>query len=128
MHEGKKLFYDRISDFRKKGIPVLISFFKFDLIEFAKSLNTTDERARFVESLTEFIQEYNFDGFSLFCGCSRCLRNHSLSVIYGVENSIDLVRRLSEAFKSRGWLLQAWIDVNETVIDVSGLDVQKLAE
>jgi len=119
LHDGKKKFYQRVVEMRKKGIHVSISFFKLKLIDFVRSLSS-NERTSFVTALVAFMDEYNFDGFDLFWGCRFCLKNDTN------ENSMDLLRQLSDAFEPRGWLLSALIVPNKTVID--GLDTEKMSE
>ncbi len=126
LHDGKKLFYSRIPEFRKNGINVSISFFKFNGYEYARSLgDNVEERARFVLSLVKFMERNNFNGFDVFWACLSCTRDQSRDVKQD-EIFIDFMRQLSEAFKPRGWLLSSFVSVNEHAVH-SEFDVQKLS-
>lgn len=124
-HDGKQKYYDRITDFRKKGVHVSLSFFKFNLYDHVKLFNAA-ERVNFVRSLVEYMEHYNFDGFDAFWGCKTCLRG-STPDIHPDITSNELMRQLSEAFKPRGWFLSTVIATNKTAIE-TGFDIQKLSE
>jgi len=96
-------------------------FFKFKFLDFARSLNGTDDRTRFVTSLVEYIEQYHFDGFEFFWGCRTCSTDDP------DEKSMDLLRQLSEAFKPHGWLLSTYIAPNKTMTD-AGLGIHKISE
>ncbi|KAG4066442.1 hypothetical protein HA402_007078 [Bradysia odoriphaga] len=126
LHDGKKLFYSRVPVFRKKGINVSISFFKFNGYEFVRVYNAT-ARATFVASLVDFMDRNHFNGFDLYWDCRSCSKGSTRDV-HQDEDFIDLIRQLSEAFKPRGWLLSTFVALSEYVVHPGGFDVLKLSE
>lgn len=113
--------------FRKKGVNVSISFFKFNGYEYAQTFgNNASARATFVGSLVDFMDRNSFNGFDLYWGCKLCSMGHSRDARKD-ENFMDLIRQLSEAFKPRGWFLSTFVSISEGVVH-PGFDVLKLSE
>lgn len=124
--EGKQLFHKRVTDMRKKGIHVSTSIFKYNLYQHVQMNHSAAELADFAKAIVTFIEQYNFNGFEFSWSPFFCRRCKNVDSQQANKDSMDFVRRLSEAFKPRGWLLSAAIAANKT--DLDKIDILKFSE
>lgn len=127
LNDREKLFYDRVPEFRKKGINVSINFLEFNGYKIAKHLaenkSGDENRTVFVEKLVGFMERNQFNGFDVvwYKQPRQGPRNTSHD-----EYFMDFMRECSEAFRPRGWLLSTLIPSIDEV--TSGFDIQRLSE
>ena len=124
-------FYERVADYRKKGIKVTVAIGGWNDSagdKYARLVRSASARSRFIRHVMEFIEKYGFDGLDLdweypVCWQVDCKKGTSDEK----EGFADLVRELSEAFKPKGLLLSAAVSPNQKVID-AGYDVPQLTK
>lgn len=124
-------FYERVVALRAKGIHVTVAIGGWnDSLGDKYSLLVLDpvRRARFVKTVAEFIEKYNFEGLDLDWEYPVCWQvDCSSGRPAEKEGFANLVKELSEEFRPRGWLLSAAVSPSKMVID-AGYDVPTLAE
>lgn len=96
--------------------------------KYGRLLRSAAARARFIKTVSEFIEKWNFDGLDLdyeypVCVQVDCSKGHPDEK----RDFAVFVRELSEAFRPRGWLLSSAVSPSKTVID-AGYEVATLSE
>lgn len=129
------VYYRRVTEFKKKGIPVLISVGATDErrdgyraeqhkhTKYVQLVRNATARTRFVASAVEFIEEHNFDGLELHWE-HPCWQHCTDDDKNGLT---DLMRELSEALKPRGLLLTLFVSSLGDVIPLA-YDVTELSK
>lgn len=117
-------FYKRVTDFKKKGIPVLLAIGGYgDAMDdkYSRLLSNASARMQFVADTVEFIQKYDFDGLEFHAEYPACWRTSCSSYAQRNEKHrlTDLMRELSEAFKSHGFLLSVFVSPLTSVIPLA---------
>lgn len=124
-------FYDRVVEYKKKGIKVTIAIGGWnDSLgnKYSRLVLSPSARANFVHTIAEFIEKYGFDGLDLdweypVCWQVECDKGSPEEK----EGFASLVRELALEFRPRGWLLSSAVSPSKMVID-KGYDVPTLAE
>uniref|UniRef100_A0A6G1S735 chitinase n=1 Tax=Aceria tosichella TaxID=561515 RepID=A0A6G1S735_9ACAR len=82
-------------------------------IKYSKMASDPEARARFVDSVVNFLAKYNFDGLDLDWEYPGSRGGAS----YDKQNFVKLLRQLHEAFKPRQYLLTAAVSAGKWFID-----------
>lgn len=82
-------------------------------IKYSKMASEPEARAKFVQSVVEFLDKYNFDGLDLDWEYPGARGGHS----YDKQNFVRLLQELKEAFKPKQYLLTAAVSAGKWFID-----------
>jgi chitinase len=124
-------FYERVVEFKKKGIKVTVAIGGWNDSagdKYSRLVRDASARARFIKSIVEFIEKWGFEGLDLDWEYPVCWQ---VDCTKGFEDEkeafADLVKELSEIFQPRKWLLSAAVSPAKKVID-AGYDIPKLSK
>ncbi|GAB0096498.1 Probable chitinase 10 [Sergentomyia squamirostris] len=124
-------FYERVVEYKKKGIKVTLAIGGWnDSLgdKYSRLVRSPEARARFVKTVSEFIEKYGFDGLDLdweypVCWQVECDKGYPDEK----EGFANLVKELAQEFRPRGWILSSAVSPSKMVID-AGYDVPTLAD
>lgn len=125
-------FYKRITEFKKAGIPVLISIGgNGDATgdTYSRMLQNPKARNQFIVDAVKFIKKYNFDGMEYHAEFPACWRTdcYSSEDANEIHHLTYLARKLSEVFKPHGYLLSIVVSPLKNVIPLA-YDVPELSK
>ncbi|XP_055296593.1 probable chitinase 10 [Sitodiplosis mosellana] len=123
-------FYERVTDFRQKGITVMVAIggWTDSTSKYGRLLTDANARKNFISNVEEFIEQHNFKGLDLDLEYPACWQGAcSTGNPAEKDGFAQFVQELSEAFKPRGWLLSAAVSAGSSTIDAA-YDVPKLAQ
>ncbi|XP_017154888.1 probable chitinase 10 [Drosophila miranda] len=123
-------FYERVVEYKQKGLRVTVAIGGWnDSLgsKYARLVLDPQARARFIESVLNFVEKYGFEGLDLdweypVCWQVDCAKGSPAEK----QGFAALVRELSDAFRPRGLLLSAAVSPSKMVID-AGYDVPQLS-
>ena len=85
-------------------------------------VGNSSKRRKFIETVLQFIQKYNFDGLDLDWEYPKCWQvNCDAGPEEDKENFAIFVQELSKAFKPKGLILSSAVSPSKIVID-SGIN------
>ena len=124
-------FYERVVAYKKKGVKVTVAIGGWNDSagdKYSRLVRNAASRARFIETVIEFIEKFGFDGLDLdweypVCWQVDCTKGYDDEK----EGFSTLVAELSAAFKPRGLLLSSAVSPSKKVID-AGYDVPILSK
>ncbi|XP_043594466.1 probable chitinase 10 isoform X2 [Bombus pyrosoma] len=124
-------FYERVAALKSKGIKVLMAIGGWNDSagnKYSRLVNSPSARQRFITTVIQFIEKYEFEGLDLdweypVCWQVDCKKGPATDK----EGFASLVKELSEQFKPRSLLLSAAVSPSKRVID-TGYDVPSLAK
>lgn len=82
-------------------------------IKYSKMASEPESRARFVQSVLDFLKKYNFDGLDLDWEYPGARGGYS----YDKQNFVKLLRELKQAFEPYNYLLTAAVSAGKWFID-----------
>ncbi|GLH08614.1 Probable chitinase 10 [Gryllus bimaculatus] len=124
-------FYEKVTAYKKYGIKVLVAIGGWNDSagdKYSRLVNNPSARSRFITTVIDFIEKYDFDGLDLdweypVCWQVDCKKGPSSDK----EGFAALVRELKAAFRPKGLLLSSAVSPSKAVID-AGYDVPTLSE
>lgn len=124
-------YYKKVTDFKKKGISVLISIGGWENSggdKYSRLVRNATARANFVTSVVAFMEQHNFDGLEMNWQYPACTQNDCKAGNSEEKYRFtDLMRELSEAFKPRGLLLTAFVSPQADIIP-KAYDIPELSK
>lgn len=124
-------YYRRVTDFKKRGIVVLIAMGGWlDSADdkYSRLLSNDTASSHFVRDVVEFIEKHNFDGLELDWKYPVCWQTDcSAGDPAEKQQFTDLVRKLSETLKRHDLLLSTVVSPRPYVIDVA-YDIPELSK
>lgn len=122
-------FYERVVDYKKKGIKVSLALGGWNDSagdKYSRLVRNPSARARFIKHALEFLERFGFDGLDLdweypVCWQVDCKKGNPDEK----EQFAEFVKEISDAFRPKGLLLSSAVSPSKTVID-AGYDVPKL--
>lgn len=116
--------------YKAKGIKVLIAIGGWnDSLgdKYSRLVSNPQARAKFIQTVIEFIEKWNFDGLDLDWEYPKCWQvDCTKGPASDKENFATFVKELSSAFRPKGWLLSSAVSPSKMVID-AGYDVPTLS-
>ncbi|KAL5281574.1 Cht3 family protein [Megaselia abdita] len=124
-------FYERVTDFKRKGVKVSLALGGWNDSQgdkYSRLVRSASARAKFVKQALEFIERYGFEGLDLdweypVCWQTECNKGFPDEK----EGFTALVRELSLAFKPRNLLLSTAVSPSKKIID-TGYDVPEISK
>ncbi|XP_056636318.1 probable chitinase 10 [Diorhabda sublineata] len=124
-------FYKKVTEYKSKGVKVLIAIGGWnDSLgdKYSRMVNNPEARAKFVTSVIDFIEKYDFDGLDLDWEYPKCWQvDCNKGPDTDKQAFASLVTELSSAFKPKGLLLSSAVSPSKAVID-AGYDVPTLSK
>ncbi|CAH0555523.1 unnamed protein product [Brassicogethes aeneus] len=113
-------FYEKITEFRSKGIKVLLSIGGFadsSMDKYSRLVHNHSSRRKFITHAGDFLRNNNFDGLDVNWQYPKCWQSDcSKGPDSDKEAFSDFIRELSTSFRPKGLLLSASISPSTKVI------------
>ena len=124
-------FYEKVTEFKKKGIKVTIALGGWNDSQgdkYSRLVNSKANRDKFVKHAVDFVKKHNFDGLDLDWEYPACWQTDCKPDRSKDKHAFTLwVQELSAALKAEGLLLSAAVSPSSKIVD-AGYEVKEISD